>query len=406
MKLPNTKSLRPVLLLAFMLAITAAKAQWSKASGIEGGKVNTIAPKGNTLFAGTDTGGIFISTDFGRNWIPGNTGLTNKQVKALMAKDSVMIAGVYGFGGAVFISKNNGASWAEPTGQYFGFLFCFAEGGSDVFAGTWYGVAKSSDKGDNWATLANTGLPSNASVSAMLESHSFIFAGVSGSSTGGEGMFRSANNGNNWTIKNTGITNTNFTAMAKGDSVIYVATNGGGIFRSADDGENWGPVNNGLTNLFVNTLYIKGNAMLAGTKNGIFLSRTGGANWTDVSAGLPAGTNVQSITTAGPHLVLGTDTSVWFRRTAEIITSVLPLPYSAPTVNVYPNPTSGNFTVEIPAGIENAEVSVINTLGEVIYQTKHSQAYLPVDIGNEARGIYYVRLKTGNETIYRRVIMQ
>ena len=52
-------------------------AQWiEKNSGLYGGDVRSFAVSGTSLFAGTNSGGIFLSADNGVNWSPVNTGLT------------------------------------------------------------------------------------------------------------------------------------------------------------------------------------------------------------------------------------------------------------------------------------------------------------------------------------------
>jgi photosystem II stability/assembly factor-like uncharacterized protein len=69
---------------------------------------------------------------------------------------------------------------------------------------------------------------------------------------------------------------------------LYVGTGGGGVFRSADGGENWEPVNNGLTNLNVQTILFSptGETLYAGTTGEMFRSTDGGVSWEPANNGL------------------------------------------------------------------------------------------------------------------------
>jgi Concanavalin A-like lectin/glucanases superfamily/Peptide-N-glycosidase F, C terminal/Secretion system C-terminal sorting domain len=66
-----------------------------------------------------------------------------------------------------------------------------------------------------------------------------------------------------------------------------------------------------------------------------------------------------------------------------------------PTWTVYPNPSNGLITIETE-GIrqESYDVRVLNTSGQVIYQTKAllDNGLVQIDIGNEAAGIYFVKV--------------
>ena len=79
-------------------------------------------------------------------------------------------------------------------------------------------------------------------------------------------------------------------SFAINDSYIFAGTFGAGIFRSSDDGANWTAVNNGLTCNYIGGLTISGTHIIAGTdgaeNNGIFLSTDNGASWTGTSTGM------------------------------------------------------------------------------------------------------------------------
>ncbi|TMB54003.1 MAG: hypothetical protein E6J60_09060 [Deltaproteobacteria bacterium] len=97
-----------------VLAAREAHAGWT-AIGPEGGDVSALAinpAAPSTLYAGTQGGGVFESTNAGANWTAVSTGLTNTKVSALAidpTTPSTLYAGTDG--GGVFQSTNGGTSW-------------------------------------------------------------------------------------------------------------------------------------------------------------------------------------------------------------------------------------------------------------------------------------------------------
>lgn len=78
-------------------------------------------------------------------------------------------------------------------------------------------------------------------------------------------------------------------------------------------------------------------------------------------------------------------------------------------LNIYPNPTDGLFNVSAKfTTTEQLQVSVMNTLGQVVYETTpvttNSQLFT-LDLRTEAKGIYFVQLKTLNGTVVRKLVL-
>ena len=82
------KSMFPFL--TFFLSIIILKngyAQWVPTNGPYGGDISTIhiSANGSYTFAGTENGGIFVSTNKGGKWNKVNNGLTDLTINALAA---------------------------------------------------------------------------------------------------------------------------------------------------------------------------------------------------------------------------------------------------------------------------------------------------------------------------------
>jgi len=115
-------------------------AQWVQTNGPGGGTVNCFAVSGTNLFAGTDGGGVFLSTDNGTNWTAVNNGLPdNTSVYAFAVSGTNLFAGT---SGGVFLSTDNGTSWTPVNNGLtypYPHVYALAASGTNLFAGTYHG---------------------------------------------------------------------------------------------------------------------------------------------------------------------------------------------------------------------------------------------------------------------------
>jgi len=95
---------------------------------------------------------------------------------------------------SVLYSGNINAQWVQTNGPCEGSVKCFAVGGTNLYAGAIGGVYRSINNGTNW-TSVNNGLPASSYVNALAVSGANIFAGITGS-----GVYLSTNSGTSWTV--------------------------------------------------------------------------------------------------------------------------------------------------------------------------------------------------------------
>ncbi len=172
--------------------------------------------------------------------------------------------------------------------------------GINIFAGNQSsGIFRSTDNGMNW-TDVNNGL-TDKDVLSLAVSGTNLFAG-----TWGGGVFLSTNSGTNWTAVNNGLTSTYVYSFTVSGTNIFAGTGDEGVFLSTNNGLSWAAVNNGLTNSQVWALAVSRTNLFAGTfGGGIFLSTDSGTNWTSVNNGL-TDLYVMTLAAMGEKIFAGT----------------------------------------------------------------------------------------------------
>ncbi|MCP9751101.1 PKD domain-containing protein [Ferruginibacter sp. HRS2-29] len=81
---------------------------------------------------------------------------------------------------------------------------------------------------------------------------------------------------------------------------------------------------------------------------------------------------------------------------------------SKAAINVYPNPSNGNFTVAVKGNLKSAPVTieVLNNYGQSIYKTTSADPAIQVRIANKlANGIYFVRSNVNGQIITQKLVV-
>ena len=71
---------------------------------------------------------------------------------------------------------------------------------------------------------------------------------------------------------------------------------------------------------------------------------------------------------------------------------------------LYPNPSSGTFTIE--SSEKKYELIISNVFGEKIYSSQISLEKPVIDLIIEPSGIYFIQLKTSKGTANKKIIIQ
>jgi photosystem II stability/assembly factor-like uncharacterized protein len=294
-----------------------SSAQWIQTNGPYGGLVQCLASDGTNIFAGTNAGGVYLSTNNGQSWSSANSGLPIGGIGSISINGSMIFGAAFDNG--VYLSTNNGTSWsAINSGLTRRIIWYLATKDSLMLAGTDQGIFLSNDNGSNW-NPTSTLLPSTNNVRALAFGVGKIFAGTDGSGDGfcssdtgkswtnlnleshgiiscivvhepnvyigtSTGVFVSTDSGATWTLGTFGTIN----SLAVNDSMI-IATSGSCLFKSNNNGYSW--VQDISTASMGNGNYCvvnSGSSFFVGTYNSIFRSDDNGENWTLANTGLCA----------------------------------------------------------------------------------------------------------------------
>lgn len=157
-----------------------------------------------------------------------------------------------------------------------------------------FGVYKSTDDGGNW-TSSNTGLPATPGyVNSLVNMNDTVFAVVQNYSTGYSTVYRSINAGGSWVAANTGLpTNQSYGKLFVGPNSLFLPLGINKLYRSTDGGQNWAIANTGLpANVQVDVMARNGDQMYAWVSNfsgsgvGLCRSVNNGDTWTLVTSSI------------------------------------------------------------------------------------------------------------------------
>jgi len=73
---------------------------------------------------------------------------------------------------------------------------------------------------------------------------------------------------------------------------------------------------------------------------------------------------------------------------------------------VYPNPANSFVSVELPNGVVNAEVSIVDPIGRTILNTDINSPFTQLDISHLNGGTYFVKISSENVTVTKTLMIQ
>ncbi len=321
-----------------------APAQWFQYKQVFGGNITAFASIEPKIFAASDSGGVFSSSDNGHTWNQCNTGLSDHHVNALASHGAKLYAGT---NAGIFYSTNQGSSWQVSATRIPGdTVTALLAANNSLIAGVRdSGIYTSIDDGGHWQnTLFRN------EVFELSTSRQLIYAATI------SGAYTSANNGLTWQRINTIPNSTYNTSVANDDSVVivciynrdgyrssdhgvtwklmrfprysdadftrivmkgrfaYVGSSTNGIYFSSDRGVTWSNPYYGLFSSKITSIFLHDSTVYFGSREGIYRTTVGDSVYEAVNIALTAG-SISKLTTNGSVIFAGTSYNGLLRST-------------------------------------------------------------------------------------------
>ncbi|MFI5252039.1 MAG: T9SS type A sorting domain-containing protein [Bacteroidota bacterium] len=227
----------------------------------------------NTMFTGTNGSGLYRKLPLQNNWISVGFPVTLATSFASGSDGSLVIStwNGFNFSGGCFTSVDNGESWqATSLGGYR--LSCMAiQSSGTIVTGGPDGMFRSTDNGMNWTRII-TGMISNQLVTVTAGSPNYFFGMI-----GSQGIARSSDDGISWSI--TGLAGMPITSLSSDSSGAIYACTPQGLFRSTDNAIHWTLLR--IASIIDTTVAFQkvNNQMFVATNSFIYYSNDTGATW-------------------------------------------------------------------------------------------------------------------------------
>ncbi len=289
---------------------------WSQT--VTPGDIYRVVVSHDTMYAATDHG-IFASADLGVNWGDVGAGLGHAWFWSLAVADGYLFAGsgtgqvwrrplsqmniVVLFPPALVSPKNDSSFFADSVrcvwnsvagAAYYRLQVGYDSVFSNIFvyaptiADTTFEL-KGLSKGTNYYWRVGAG----DSATSSSWSRPWVF----------HVLRDTADHGMGWV--QTSLSGSRVQALADRDSTLFVGTNSGGVLRSTDNGQTWSLVDSGLTCRNVSSLAVDGPYIYAGTysdSGGVYHSANNGNSWSLTALN---GRQIYTLTTDGTYLLAG-----------------------------------------------------------------------------------------------------
>jgi hypothetical protein len=330
---------------------------------------------GNKIFLGTNGNGVYVKDHFGTAWVAFNSGLSNQSVTSLTASAGKVFAGTAGSG--VFVSDYTSAAWTATTAisiphfssvpinpNHIQYMTSYAGYVVASFRG---GIVASSDAGLTWIPAGNQfHLPSYSDINKVAFVTSRIFVTTEQNSGQSNGIAELPLLNNFLEVDEQSIS-----APIAGITSYHSITSN--LNWQVSSSEAWATVN-----------------VSSGSKNGnieIVVQPNSGAPRTAQITVIGDSTNqiVINITQDG----------------VSALESV-----EAATVVIYPNPSNGDFNIDL-GQLNNVQfIDIFDALGKKVETLlTEGQNIVPVKNITHA-GIYMVRIQAAGQTIVKTVIVR
>jgi len=391
-------------LVLFLVIITNyGFAQWQQINGLP---YNTrtwgIYPKGDSVYVCNDSG-LYVSPNAGQTWVKKSSLVFN----TITSKNNFLLGGGrYGNQKGIWKSFDGGTAWTQ-TGIEDRMVFSIKYNGDYNYVGTDWGLYIAVNNEYSWWRSMDSVWVYDIAITG-----SNVFA-VCGK------VYRSTNNGTNWTTVNT--TNAFNSIAIDGFNNIYIGSSGEsvsrGVWKSSDNGNTWTRI--GLSNNYVRSLAVTyNNYLIVGTSDGgVYVYN--GVTWFNRTQGLPVSNTAMPLAAGSNYIYAGIlgnspEYSTWKRlisNTIDVkkISSEIPVKFDLN--QNYPNPFNPSTTIryQIPKD-QFVVLKIFDITGkaiETLVSEKQSPGMYEVNwiASKYSSGVYFYKLETKDFSEMKKMIL-
>lgn len=382
------------------------KSQWVLKADLDNYRIQDIISQNNIIFAGTESNGIFRSSDNGNTWSGSDSGIGSATISSFTATS----AGIFvSCGLGIYFSTNNGDSWhAANSGLSGGMYKKVVSRNENLYAAHLLaGVFKSTNSGSNWNRYA---LGEGDKLFTIYAAQNEFYISIANT------IFRTTNDGETFESAIDGLTNLWVLTLSSFEDDLYAGTRDG-IFHSTNTGNFWTRVTNGLTDTVFNVIINKNVNVFAGSlRKGIFLSTNTGQLWNTINSGL-TDTNITSLAYSPQYLFAGSaNGNLWRRPLSEIPTSIIEKKSAVPDYEIirnFPNPFNPSTTISFTVNknyFGNAVLKIYNSNGAMIDvrqinisgSGKYKHHWTKEGLSS---GIYFYTIEFGNTSLGSKMVL-
>jgi photosystem II stability/assembly factor-like uncharacterized protein len=367
---------------------------------------------GTHIFAGTEGAGVFLSDDQGLNWRSVNKGLENFYITSLIMKGSILFAGTHE---GLYRSSDFGSNW-EHVNNGLGALSVNAMTADNNYVYTDNsaepGIFRSADDGNTW-TCIPFGINTSYPASSLACSNGILIATL-GDNT--KNVLYSNDNGDTWSVSNSGLEpGYPFYAVLIKDSTVYTVAMGADPSYSEAIGLWKRALSDFVPFTVTDTLLMK---ETSGDVNSLTIisetpwNFTGNLpSWISVNKSYGSASETLLVTTTEanpnqePRYASLNVVSEGISRHCAIVQKPklngIEDSFSQ-CVGIFPNPTSGNVTINNPGGYDKLYLYSIR--GEILFEQNITSQTIRLDLSQYGQGVYYIRLEGKQGSCIREVI--
>ncbi len=273
-------------------------------------------------------------------------------------------------------------------------------------------VYQTSNGGTTWSQLGTiSGASGNIISMAYAPSNTqIIYVATS------DQMYKTINGGTTWTLIGTSTERITYIAVSQTNSQVLWETNSGygagdKVWKSINGGTSWTNYSGTLPNIPVNCIVYENGSndgLYIGTDVGVYYRNATMSDWVIFNTGLPnVVVNELEISYNNSKIWAATfGRGLWRSDLFGVFTGQNATNISSDQINIFPNPSQGHFTIQTETSFDNAELTIFNVIGENIYQGKLSFKTAEIDLSSQSGGVYFISIKTGSQSINRKIIIE